>query len=107
MRRVIGLLALVAVGSLGVDLSAQQSRVGTITVVEQVTDGPDCSQLAELRHQLLRLHQELRRLKEDLKQAHQAGNRERAKQIMQDIRQVEAQIDAVQHKIRRLKTACG
>jgi TolA-binding protein len=72
----------------------------------QRPDNPACRELAELRRELARLQQELRRLHAAFVQARRAGNRERAEQIAHEIRRVEAEIDHVQHQIRRLLQEC-
>ena len=69
-------------------------------------DNPACAQLPELRRQLSRLQEELRRLRHALVQAIRAGNRERAEQIAHEIRRVQAEIDHVEHEIRRLMQEC-
>jgi hypothetical protein len=53
------------------------------------------------------LQQELRRLHDALEEARKAGNRERAQQIAQELRQVQSQIQDVQQKIRRLQEQCS
>ena len=69
-------------------------------------DNPACAQLPELRRQLTRLQEELRRLRHAFAQAVRAGNRERAEQIAHEIRRVQAEIDHVEHEIRRLMQEC-
>ena len=115
MRRVIGTLgAFVLVGIFAVDAGARptagntaqsgkSSRVGS----EQRQDPRACEELPELRHELARLQQEMRRLGAAFLAAKRAGNRERAQQILMEMRQVSEQIEDVQHKIRRLLQICG
>lgn len=109
MKRALAAIgAMVLAGGLTAGLSAQVQRgrqADRIDVVE-VQKRP-CAQLPELRQELLRLHQELRRLEAALKQAREAGNRERAQEIMQEIRIVKEKIDETQHEIRRLIDACN
>ena len=112
MKRVVvaTLGAVAIVGTFGVNLSAQFPKPGTTTRIDTVGEArqrPDCDKLAELRHELARLHQELRRLQDAFLQAKQAGNRERAEQILHEIRRVNAQIPDVQQQIRRLDQVCG
>ena len=109
MRRVIttlGVFALVAAAA--VTLSARQSgqttRPGEITIAAQ---RPGCAELPDLHAKLARLQQDLDRLQDALEQAKQSGNRERAAQIMREIRRVKTAIEDVQHKIRRLSQVCG
>jgi hypothetical protein len=66
-----------------------------------------CAELPELRHELARLEHELRRLRAAFNEAVQTGNRERARAILMEIRQVLSQIEDVEHKIRRLLQVCG
>lgn len=111
MKRVVvaTLGAVAIVGTLSVNLSAQFPKPGTTTRTDSAGEArqrPDCDQLGQLRHELVRLHQELRRLEDALLQAKQAGNRERAEQIAHEIRRVLAQIQDVQQQIRRLEQVC-
>lgn len=105
MRRAIATLgAFVLVGTFSV--SAGAGPAGPVEV-QAVQEKRACQELPELRQELLRLHQELRRLEAALADAKASGNRERVKQIMQEIRIVKEQISEVQHKIRRLLEVCG
>ena len=72
----------------------------------QRPDNPACRELAELRRELARLQEELRRLRAAFVQALRAGNRERAEQIAHEIRRVQAEIDRIEHQIRRLAQEC-
>ena len=116
MKRVIATLsAFSLVGALTADLAAQaRSRAGQNTgrqatgtsQARPARNNPNCGELGQLRQELARLHQELRQLQNQLEEARKAGNRERAQQIMQEIRRVQSQIQDVQQKIRRLQPQC-
>ncbi len=69
-------------------------------------DNPACAELPELRRELARLQRELRELRAAFVHALRAGNRERAEQIAHEIRRVQAEIDRVEHQIRRLLQEC-
>ena len=113
MRQLAASLGALAIaGSLVVGVSAQapraaQSGAGSMfTLFTQRTDNPACAELPELRRQLERLQHELRRLHAALLQARLSGNRERAAQIMQEIRRVEAEIQDLEQRIRRPLQEC-
>jgi peptidoglycan hydrolase CwlO-like protein len=114
MRRVIATISAFAVaGTLAVAARTPASG-GETTWTGQTARGgdtsqrpdPACGELGQLRQELARLQQELRHLQAALAEARKAGNRERAEQILQQIRHVQGQIDDVQQRIRRLQKIC-
>ena len=116
MRRAIATLGVfVVVGIQTAGVWAQQARAGHTArsgvagrvEARETQEKRACVELPELRHELLRLQQELRRLEAALAEAKASGNRDRVQQIMQEIRVVKAQIQEVQHKIRRLLEVCA
>jgi hypothetical protein len=116
MRRVIAAIATAAVvGALAIDVGARtrandepdtRTRPAIGVGDPQRPDPRVCDELGELRQQLARLQQELRHLHAALATARRAGNRERAEAILQQIRRVQAPIEDVQQKIRRLQRIC-
>ena len=104
--------ALAIAGFLAVDVMAQTSRAPQsgfgqmFGQASQRPDNPACAELPQLRHELERLQQELRHLHAALAEARRNGNRERAAQIAQEIRRVQAEIQHVEQRIRRLQQEC-
>jgi len=98
----------------GVSASAQGARKAPPVPTGQsgraeARPSPDpraCAELGDLRHELARLQHEWRRLEAALDLALRSGNRERARQIWMEIREIKAQIQDVQHQIRRLLQFC-
>jgi hypothetical protein len=114
MRKLVTLLGAVAItASVAVPAAALTPRASEPAQGQffggdkrQQSDKPACRELAELRRELARLKEELRHLYVALAQAWRAGNRERAVQITHEIRRVQAEIEHVQHQIRRLLQEC-
>jgi len=104
MRRVIATLGVIAlVGGFAGTVSARGQRHSGVITIDTASR---CDELGDLRQELARLEQHLQQLRAAFEEAKANGNRQRALQILQEIRRIEARIDDLQHKIRRLQQIC-
>ena len=105
MKRVFAVIAAVAiagtmVGTFGTSTVAAQTR--------RITD-TQCNRdlLARLRAQLVELKENLKEKEQQLRQARQEGNRALAARLMKVIREMKAEIEQLERRIRLLVRACG